>query len=34
LGASDDVGEVEAPKPRRRAARKPKAEDDDIAPAA
>ena len=35
IGASDDDGEVEAPKPRRRA-RKPQAEDesDDIAPAA
>ena len=34
IGAAGDDGEEEAPKPRRRAARKPKAEDDDIAPAA
>jgi hypothetical protein len=34
IGASEGDSEEEAPKPRRRVARKPKAEDDDIAPAA
>ena len=36
IGASEDEGEAEAPKPRRRAPRKPRIEDegDDIAPAA
>ena len=36
IGASEEDGEAEAPKPRRRSARKPKAEDEggDIAPAA
>jgi hypothetical protein len=34
IGASDDEAGEESPKPRRRATRKPKAEDDDIAPAA